>query len=166
MGNRNVLVALDRSEYGKKILPEIEKLIQPQDTSIILFHVADIQRSIGVDMPSYEYESPGHVITMHSPTRMPHPIYATQEEDAIQDQVKIELRAETDRLREAGYDASTLVYFGDPKKEILNVIADKEIDLVAMTTHAREGLGKLLFGSVAEHVLHHVNVPILMMRPS
>ena len=82
MTKRKVLVPLDRSEQGKKILAEIEKLIQPQDTSIILFHVASIQKSIGIDVPSYEYESPGHIRTMHSPTRLPHPVYASQEEDA------------------------------------------------------------------------------------
>jgi hypothetical protein len=34
-----------------------------------------------------------------------------------------------------------------------------------MTTHGRSGLRRVFAGSVAEHVLHHVDVPILLVRP-
>jgi len=38
-------------------------------------------------------------------------------------------------------------------------------DLIAMTTHARRGLSSLLMGSVAQAVLRHSSLPILMTRP-
>lgn len=41
---------------------------------------------------------------------------------------------------------------------------DAGADLIAMTTHGRSGLVRLLFGSVAESVLRQGNVPVLMMR--
>jgi nucleotide-binding universal stress UspA family protein len=39
------------------------------------------------------------------------------------------------------------------------------IDLVAMTTHGRTGLRRVLLGSVAEHVLRHITVPVLLLHP-
>jgi nucleotide-binding universal stress UspA family protein len=40
------------------------------------------------------------------------------------------------------------------------------VDLVAMTTHGRSGISRLIFGSVAEQVLRHVSVPVLLVRPT
>jgi nucleotide-binding universal stress UspA family protein len=37
--------------------------------------------------------------------------------------------------------------------------------LIAMTTHGRTGLGRLLLGSVAERVLKTVRVPVLLWKP-
>jgi nucleotide-binding universal stress UspA family protein len=39
-----------------------------------------------------------------------------------------------------------------------------KVDLIAMTTHGRTGLGRVVFGSTAEHVLHHTNCPVLLQR--
>jgi nucleotide-binding universal stress UspA family protein len=39
------------------------------------------------------------------------------------------------------------------------------IDLVALATHGREGLPRLLLGSVADRVLQHTPVPLLLRRP-
>jgi len=40
------------------------------------------------------------------------------------------------------------------------------IDLVALATHGREGLARLLLGSVADRVLQHTPVPLLLQRPA
>jgi nucleotide-binding universal stress UspA family protein len=49
--------------------------------------------------------------------------------------------------------------------KVWEVIADvaerNEIDLVVLGTHGRKGLGKLLFGSVAEEVFRNVSCPVL-----
>jgi nucleotide-binding universal stress UspA family protein len=50
-------------------------------------------------------------------------------------------------------------------RKVWEVIADvaqrNEIDLVVLGTHGRKGLGKLLFGSVAEEVFRNVACPVL-----
>jgi nucleotide-binding universal stress UspA family protein len=38
-------------------------------------------------------------------------------------------------------------------------------DLIAMATHGREGLQRLMMGSVTEHVLGATKLPLLMVRP-
>jgi nucleotide-binding universal stress UspA family protein len=44
---------------------------------------------------------------------------------------------------------------------IADVAARTEIDLLILGTHGRKGLGKLLFGSVAEEVFRNVSCPVL-----
>ena len=67
-------------------------------------------------------------------------------------------------LRARGVNTSWAVRRGRPDKEILAVARDAGADLIAMSTHGRNGLGRLLFGSVAEQVLRHADVPVFMMR--
>ena len=39
------------------------------------------------------------------------------------------------------------------------------MDMVAMVTHGRKGLERLIAGSIAEHVLHHSTTPLLLLHP-
>jgi nucleotide-binding universal stress UspA family protein len=38
------------------------------------------------------------------------------------------------------------------------------VDLVSMSTHGRSGLGRLVYGSVAEKVLQGASCPVLLIR--
>ncbi|MGZ3629174.1 MAG: universal stress protein, partial [Ktedonobacteraceae bacterium] len=38
-------------------------------------------------------------------------------------------------------------------------------DLIAMSTHGRGGLERLMMGSVTERVLHSTKLPMLIVRP-
>lgn len=40
------------------------------------------------------------------------------------------------------------------------------VDLVVMATHGRGPLSRLWLGSVADHVIRHVSVPVLLLRPA
>jgi nucleotide-binding universal stress UspA family protein len=42
---------------------------------------------------------------------------------------------------------------------------DVDADLIVMTSHGRTGLSRVWFGSVADRVLRHSAVPVLMLRP-
>ena len=53
---------------------------------------------------------------------------------------------------------------GDTAAEILDVVADKGADLVAMSTHGRTGPGRWVFGSVTEKILREAPVPMLLSR--
>jgi nucleotide-binding universal stress UspA family protein len=39
-----------------------------------------------------------------------------------------------------------------------------KVDLIIMSSHGRSGLGRLIFGSVAESVLRGTRIPILLVR--
>ncbi len=57
----------------------------------------------------------------------------------------------------------TIVSSGDFAESILETSADFQIDLIVMGTHCRRGLEKILVGSVAETVLHHSLIPLLII---
>ena len=54
---------------------------------------------------------------------------------------------------------------GDPAEEIVRYIEAEGIDLVVMGTHGRKGLDRVLFGSVANHVVTTSSVPVLTVNP-
>jgi nucleotide-binding universal stress UspA family protein len=53
---------------------------------------------------------------------------------------------------------------GNPAEEIVAAARESGADLIAMSTHGRGGLGRLVFGSVAQAVLRHVDMPVFLMR--
>jgi nucleotide-binding universal stress UspA family protein len=54
---------------------------------------------------------------------------------------------------------------GFPKEEILNTAKEWEADIIVMGTHGRTGLSHFFQGSVAEHVVRHACVPVMVIPP-
>jgi nucleotide-binding universal stress UspA family protein len=67
-------------------------------------------------------------------------------------------------LRNKGVRVTTEVRSGAPAQEIVAAAREAGADLIAMSTHGRGGLGRLIFGSVAEAVLREAEIPVLLMR--
>lgn len=51
---------------------------------------------------------------------------------------------------------------GDPASEIVKFALLEQVDLIAMPTHGRHGVDRLIHGSVTEEVLRHSPVPVLI----
>jgi nucleotide-binding universal stress UspA family protein len=72
---------------------------------------------------------------------------------------------EQDRLAEQltkdGIPTTAQVIRGDAGHAIVRAADDLRADLVVMSTHGRGGVDRILHGSVADHVLQHVSIPIL-----
>jgi len=167
MANRKVLVPLDRSNYSAKILGTVERFIPVSDTELILFHVVNPPLSVGTEGPRVETDFlMQEQMLARSTSPVSYSTYEGQMEQDLHAEIKDDLHPLVRQLEQAGYKVSVVIEFGDPASEILRVIKDKKVDLVAMTTHAREGLKRLLFGSVAEAVLHQVDIPILLIHPA
>jgi nucleotide-binding universal stress UspA family protein len=47
---------------------------------------------------------------------------------------------------------------------VCQYVREKSIDLIVMTTHGRSGISRLVYGSVAEHILHNAKIPVLLVR--
>lgn len=54
---------------------------------------------------------------------------------------------------------------GEPVEKICTRVIDAGADLIVMTSHGRTGLSRSWFGSVADSVIRHAQVPVLMLRP-
>jgi nucleotide-binding universal stress UspA family protein len=52
---------------------------------------------------------------------------------------------------------------GSPQKEIINIAKEWGADLIVMGTHGRTGLTHLLVGSVAEYVIKHAGIPVMVI---
>jgi nucleotide-binding universal stress UspA family protein len=69
------------------------------------------------------------------------------------------------RIRDQGHTVWSEARIGNPAAAILESAAVNGADLIAMTTHGRGGVARLLMGSVADKVLRSATVPMLISRP-
>lgn len=60
----------------------------------------------------------------------------------------------------SGLNVRRITAPGDPAREIIDLAASDQVDLVMMTTHGRGPFRQLLLGSVAAKVLHDTHVPV------
>jgi nucleotide-binding universal stress UspA family protein len=68
------------------------------------------------------------------------------------------------RVQAAGYQAVTAIRFGQPADEIIAYATKSGCDLIAMSTHGRSGIGRWVYGSVADKVLRSSSIPVLLVR--
>ncbi len=61
--------------------------------------------------------------------------------------------------------ATGKVVSGDAADSIVNLSQTEKADMIIMATHGRQGLNRLLFGSVAEKVVKTATVPVMTIRP-
>ncbi|HEY8173332.1 MAG TPA: universal stress protein [Dehalococcoidia bacterium] len=89
-------------------------------------------------------------------------------ESTIRSMFTDQAQAYLDRLaaqvRSSGVKAVVMVRQGQAAKQILAVARDVDADAIAMATHSRRGINRLMFGSVAEEVLHLSSLPVLLVR--
>ena len=139
---KRALIPLDGSMVAESILPFILEVAGPLDMEIALLRVL-------VPVPPMTVEGTQVVI-----------------EDAGRLRAEAEeyLASIAAELRAKGVRVTTAVRRGEPVAEILVGAREADADLIAMTTHGRSGLSRLLFGSVAAAVLSHAEVPVFLMR--
>jgi nucleotide-binding universal stress UspA family protein len=143
-----VLIPVDRSAFSLQVLPSIMHLLQPAMTEVILLRVAPLPSLVMAG------EDGDPELT----------VYPDQQAASLEADFHTELLPSLARLEQAGFQVSTTMRFGDPAYEIERYLEEDEVDLVAMTTHGRTGIDHMLFGSVAEHVVQHAHVPVLLFR--
>jgi nucleotide-binding universal stress UspA family protein len=59
------------------------------------------------------------------------------------------------------FDVETIVKLGDVETELLQTVKDTKADLVVLGTHGRRYPGRWFLGSVTEHILRKVPVPVV-----
>ncbi|MFD1647750.1 universal stress protein [Haloarchaeobius litoreus] len=68
------------------------------------------------------------------------------------------------RARDTGLEATTTVRHGSPARELLDYTTEFDIDLVAMGTAGRSGIGRFLLGSTTERIMRHADVPVVAVN--
>lgn len=149
MRKQKILIPLDGSDFSRKIFPYINQFFKPEEAELLLFHLTPKLQAVHLHKNSVHYD-----------------IYVDQIEASKQSELEVAFHEDIAKLKEAGYTTRLSIGFGDdPAETIVAMVQQEEIDLIAMTTHGYTGLHRMLAGSVAEHVLRNVNVPVLLLRP-
>ena len=65
----------------------------------------------------------------------------------------------------ASIAVATSVTDGYVAEAILDFAEQNNIDLIAMSTHGRSGMRRMLLGSTADRVVHGAKMPVLLVRP-
>ncbi len=167
MTKRKVLIPLDGSAFSLQIVQVVRTFFDPNDVNLVLFRAA-YPPSVAPDVSAHDvfmgamplagsYDAYSRAIDEEYSV-------AAQERETYRVELLAELREQVERLQRAGYTAMAQVQFGEPAQQIVDYVTEHNIELVAMTTHGRAGLGRLVLGSVAERVMRSVPVPVLLMR--
>ena len=69
-------------------------------------------------------------------------------------------------LKKEGMQVDTATVTGLAPLEIGQFALKNGYDLLAMSTHGRTGLNRWVYGSVTDRVLHTVDLPLLLVRPT
>jgi nucleotide-binding universal stress UspA family protein len=139
--HQRVLVALDGSTACETMLRFLMEIAGPLDMTVLLLHVLE-------PMPASVIN--GTVVA--------------DDVEARRREAEEYLAPISAALRSQGIDTAWAIRRGRPSEEILAAARESGADLLAMATHGRTGLGRLLFGSVAEEVLRKAPVPVFMIR--
>lgn len=168
MPKRKVLIPLDGSDFSRQIVKVVRNFFEPEDVELILFRAA-----FPPVLPSEA--TPADIFAGGMPLTGSYEVYnrtldstyiaLDKEREQYRAQLADEIQPDVQRLRDAGYAVRAQVDYGEPAQCIIDYVQDTGVDMVAMATHGRGGLGRLVLGSVAERVLRSVGVPVLLMRP-
>jgi len=82
---------------------------------------------------------------------------------AHEDEAKAELATVAEKVAKLGVNADVRVIYGHPAEMIIDAAASDQHTMIVMSTHGRSGLGRWLYGSVADQVLREATVPVLLV---
>lgn len=144
---RTLLVPLDGSKLGEAALPWAVALARARDLTLLLARVIPWPTWVGVGIGGY--------VTAE--------VYE-QVVEAEQEAAAAYLERAREWLAGRGVAAEVAVREGAIAENLLDLADENDAFAIAMATHGRGGLGRLLFGSVAERVLQQATQPILLVR--
>ncbi|HKK13749.1 MAG TPA: universal stress protein [Gammaproteobacteria bacterium] len=141
-----ILVCVDASTVSDRALKEAAKLARGCGARLRLIHVTDeVNLGLETEQAAEEFTRK----QLDSGTQVMEHARQVAREAGVEPETRLaELTAVGKR----------------PAHMILEEASQWPADLVVMGTHGRRGLSHLLLGSVAENVLRHATVPLLLVK--
>jgi len=135
------LIPVDESETTQQTIHAVIANQELISRDIILLHVVDV-----------------HLIQRLLPEMQKQMVY----ESSIKSGNRI-LERLAKPFQDAGFEPKLLLELGTPEAAINKVVEEQNIQLVIISRHTGGGkLRDILFGSVANHIVHSVRCPILL----
>lgn len=150
-----ILVPLDGSELAECVLPHIETLLNGCGVSEIVF-LRVVEPAF---IPSGTWTDGGAVFTADDAQKARETIDAKGEKEAAE-----YLAGIAGRFRPKGIELQEVVLKGKPADELVDYVRESDADLLIIASHGRSGIGRWIYGSVAERLLRSVCMPLLMVR--
>lgn len=139
MNYKKIIIALDDSPASEKIAREGFKMAQQLNAEIALVSVVD----------TVFLMTEGGI----TPKEMA---------DSIKNDFKKSQQLLIDKIFKSN-KVLTFLEEGKPYEMILKITNEWQADLIIIGTHGRTGLTHLIMGSVAEHVVRHSKIPVLIV---
>jgi nucleotide-binding universal stress UspA family protein len=136
---KKILIAVDNSEHSKKAVNAGIQLAKKLDAQIALVCGVEYIASTADNMV------------------IPLGILQLQKEEAKKS------LDEMSKLYEGNHRVELFSPEGSVKDEVLSTADKWNADIIVIGTHGRTGLSHLLLGSVAEYVVRHAKVPVLVV---
>ena len=155
---RSALFTIDGSKTALGAFPALLRAIDPQQTEVTALQVIDsVQLVLAHTTPA------GYPIYGGVDVNVAEQAVAGQRTEAEAD-----LAAVASDLAKAGVQhVITEVREGRPGDQIVEFVQEHGIELVVMATHGRTGVRRTVLGSVADHVLRHLDVvPLMLVHPT
>ena len=141
---KRVLIPLDGSELAEQVIPHLLRFVAPERTELLLMTA----------LSSFILPSLNNTIRALASEQI-----AISHEDEINER----LHAVAQQLNQNGFRIESKCLPGTAAENILRLAEEAYVDLIAMSTHGRTGLGLALLGSVADEVVRNARPPVFLV---
>jgi nucleotide-binding universal stress UspA family protein len=141
---KKILVPLDGSKRAEKILPHVKDLALHYESKVILLMAIQYFLAAAVEGSYIEFSEKD---------------FSAQLEKA-----ESYLKSVMKTLSQKDIKTQTVVAMGPAAEKIIQTAEEKNVDLIAMTSHGRGGLTRVFYGSVASGLLNRADRPLLVIR--
>jgi nucleotide-binding universal stress UspA family protein len=142
-----VVVPLDGSKLAESVLPHVESLAKSGQAKSIVF--------VRVPEPMFPLGTYDGFITAHE---------VRQIQDRSKEAAETYLKDLTSKLNYGEVKIQTAVLAGNIAESIADYASKNNADLIIIATHGRSGVGRWVWGSVADRILRSACIPVLMVR--
>lgn len=143
---KKILICLDGSKLAEQILPHSIDIAVHMAAKLVLFRVLPLPVAMAPGATGIPVQTP-----------------MTPEVEA---DAKNYLLSIAGSLTGKGVSTEIVIQQGSAAgREIVDYANENSVDLIALATHGRSGLGRAVFGSVADFVLRESGLPILLIKP-
>jgi len=144
---KSIIVPLDGSDLAESILPAAVDIAKKLNAEIILFRAYNIP--YGAYSTGDGFYDPVNLDALLS---------------SVKDEATEYLARKAAELKGSGCRVSVVAKEGFSADEIITVGRETKDSMIAMCTHGRSGVKRVVLGSVTETVVRHASEPVLILR--
>ncbi len=156
-----IIIPLDGSPLSESILPYAIPVARALGLPVCLLYTVDPHKLLLPEPPLPPRPEVAGLETTPAQPAIP----LEQAVDQEMGKGRMHLEGVAANIRAAGLTVEVQTHEGAAGPVILEAAAREHAALIAMSTHGRSGIQRVMLGSVTDHVVHNGHVPMLVARP-